>query len=105
MKVPTYRNDILVPGILESFDLPQVYQAGFPRRVTLIAPHLGDQNQASGGEIVETYHPVSETYEALGQPVGWRGFAQIDEQERTERILAAFTSKSRPKSPRSRRKD
>ena len=88
--VPTYRNDILVPGILERFDLPQVYQAGFPRRVTLINPLRGDQRPASGGEITAAYQHVSKTYEALGQPAGWRVFAQIDERERSKRIISAF---------------
>jgi len=97
VKVPTYRNDILVPGILESFDLPQVYQAGFPRKVTLIGPLRGDQRPASDSEVAETYQPVSETYGALGRPDGWRVFAQIDERNRSERILSAFTADLGPK--------
>ena len=97
VKVPTYRNDILVPGILESLDLPHVYQAGFPRRVTLINPLRGDQNPASGVEVAETYQPVSKTYEALANPGGWQAFAQIDEQERSKQILSAFTSGSAAK--------
>jgi dienelactone hydrolase len=88
--VPTYRNDILVPGILERFDFPQAYQAGFPRRVTLINPLRGDQRPASGGEIATAYQSVSKTYQALGQPTDWRVFAQIEERERSQRILSAF---------------
>jgi pimeloyl-ACP methyl ester carboxylesterase len=94
VKVPTYRNDILVPGILESFDLPQVYQAGFPQRWTLIGPLRGDQRPASDTEIAETYQPVSEAYGALGKPGGWRVFAHVDKQNRSQRIMSTFTTDS-----------
>jgi dienelactone hydrolase len=97
VKVPTYRNNILVPGILEDFDLPQVYQAGFPRRWTLIQPLRGDQHPASETEVIETCRPVSETYGALGAPGGWQVFAQVDEQKRPERILSAVTKGSSSK--------
>jgi len=94
VEVPTYRNDILVPGVLEGFDLPQVYQAGCPKKVTLINPLRGDRTPASEDEVAEAYQAVSETYEALGEPGDWRVFAQIDQQERAKRILSSFPASS-----------
>ena len=94
VEVPTYRNDILVPGILESFDLPQVYQAGCPKKVILINPLRGDQSPACDNEAAESYQPVSETYGALGKLGDWRVFAQTDERERSKRILSGFVETS-----------
>ena len=93
-EVPTYRDDILVPGVLERFDLPQVYQAVYPKKTTLINPLRGDRTPASEDEVAEAYQSVSETYEALGEPGDWRVFTQIDGQERAKRILFSFSASS-----------
>ena len=47
VRVPAYRHKIMLPGVLENFDLPQVYQALQPRRVTLINPLRGDKESKS----------------------------------------------------------
>ncbi len=96
-RVPTYRNDILVPGVLENFDLMQVYHSLCPNRVTLINPLRGDQRPASDSQIAETLGPVSETYQALETPTEWRVFAKSDPHDRSETILSRFAELSEPR--------
>lgn len=91
VKVPTYGNEILVPGILESFDLPEVYQAACPLKVTLIDPLRGDQRRASYAETVAAYQSVAESYEALGQLDSWRVLPRIDERQRFDQVQGALT--------------
>ncbi|MEJ7676211.1 MAG: hypothetical protein WKF59_26785 [Chitinophagaceae bacterium] len=43
VKVPQYRHEVTLPGILEKFDMPQVYQALSPRPLTVLNPYLGDK--------------------------------------------------------------
>ncbi len=93
--VPAYGNEILVPGVLESFDLPQVYQASCPKRMALINPFRGDENPVSEDESSKVYRPVSETYKALETPGNWRVLTPGDTQERTQYILSTFVSSAR----------
>jgi dienelactone hydrolase len=90
VKTPAYRQKIMVPGVLEQFDLPQVYQALTPTRVTLINPLRGDRVSASDEEAAEAYQPVAEAYESLQQHQRWRVLTDVDKQERPARLLSAF---------------
>jgi len=94
VKVPAYRHKIMVPGVLESFDLPQVYQALAPKELTLINPLRGDRVPASDEEAARTYQPVTEAYELLQRRHCWRVFTEVDKQERTERLLSALVDAS-----------
>lgn len=90
VRVPAYRHKIMMPGVLEHFDLPQVYQAFNPRRVTLINPLRGDKRPASEAEASETYQPVAETNDALRQRDNWNVHTQIESPERSKQLLASF---------------
>ena len=94
VKVPAYRHRIMVPGVLKSFDLPQLYQALSPKKVTLINPLKGDRVPASEEEGARTYQPVAEAYDSLQRPDHWRVFTQIDKQERSELLLSSFARAS-----------
>ncbi len=87
---PAYRHKTMVPGMLENFDLPQVYQSLHPRRVTLLNPLRGDKESASENEAAKAYQPVAEAYKALQQSDEWRVFTQIDKQQRTKLLLTSF---------------
>ena len=104
-RVPTYRNDVLVPGALESFDLPQVYQAGCPRRVTLINPRRGDQSPASDDDGAKALVPVSRTYEALGRTSNWQVITEVEQHNRSKSILHGFKGGTLPAGSPSRRHD
>jgi hypothetical protein len=88
--VPVYRDDILVPGILRSFDLPEVYQAGCLKRVTLINPLRGDRKPAAEDEVARVYEPVFTAYRAAERPGDWRVFARSDPDERAGRIVSGL---------------
>ena len=94
VRVPTYRNEILVPGILENFDLPQVYLAGCLRMVAVINPLRGDQSRVDDDEAAAAYQPVSDAYQALGTPNHWRVITHANQQERLKWILSSLVQSS-----------
>ncbi len=87
-RLPAYGDEILIPGLLEQFDLPQIYQSLAPRPVTLINPLLGDQSRASADEVRASYAAVEEAYAAAGTRAHWSVRAEIDATERAELISA-----------------
>ncbi len=97
VRVPAYGNEILVPGVLEHFDLPQIYQAGCPNRMTLINPLRGDRRPATDHEVAQVLLPISKTYQAIGKPADWRVFTQIEEPDRSEQLLSGWTDLPEPK--------
>lgn len=62
VKVPEYNNEIMLPGILEKFDMPQVYQVLSPRPVSIINPYLGDKTSAEPSDIHKIDQSVSPAY-------------------------------------------
>jgi hypothetical protein len=91
---PAYGNEIILPGVLESVDLPQVYQAICPRELTLIRPLRGDGNPASRREVDAAYQSTVATYTGLGEPDRWRVFAELTQQERSQVLLSALAAKA-----------
>ncbi|HRE51518.1 MAG TPA: acetylxylan esterase, partial [Flavitalea sp.] len=53
IREPKYRNEVLLPGILEKLDLPQVYQALSPRPLLILNPYAGDKTPAQQTGIDE----------------------------------------------------
>jgi pimeloyl-ACP methyl ester carboxylesterase len=94
VKVPTFGHRIMAPGVLEHFDLPQVYQALSPRKVTLINPLRGDGVPASQKEADKTYRPVSAAYASRQRQHCWRVLTQVDQAQRSERLLSGFRGTS-----------
>lgn len=83
VKVPRYNHDILLPGILEKFDMPQIYQALSPRPVVVLNPNLGDKTPASPTDIKNIDDPVSTTYRGLRAAGAWQIInADVDEREK-----------------------
>jgi len=68
---PAYGNEIILPGILEKFDMPQVYQAICPRPVTLLNPLSGDKSNAGKSDIEQLNNPVSATYKGIKRQKSW----------------------------------
>jgi dienelactone hydrolase len=69
--IPRYGTEIILPGILENFDMPQLYQALSPRPVTLINPCLGDKSSAGKSDIELIDKLVSATYRGTGRRKDW----------------------------------
>jgi len=67
VSIPQYGTEVIIPGILESFDMTQVYQALCPRRVTIINPRLGDRSPAGKAELEPVAQPVTATFRKAGR--------------------------------------
>lgn len=90
VKVPAYRHEVILPAVLEKYDLSQVYQALCPRRVTLVNPLRGDRSPAVHNEVEQTYRLVAETYQAQGISSKWKTLTKINSEERCELLLSCF---------------
>jgi len=86
ISVPEYRNEVMLPGILESFDMPQIYQALCPRSVTVLNPHLADRTIAMESDLMEMNGLVSTTFRGLRCKKEWY-MGKVDEQDRKKMIL------------------
>ena len=89
-KVPAYRHEIILPGILEKFDLPQVYQALCPMRITLINPLAGDKSRVSQEQAEKTYRLIAQKYGNEGKSGNWSVHADVNEKTRSQAILSAL---------------
>jgi pimeloyl-ACP methyl ester carboxylesterase len=89
-KVPAYRHEIILPGVLEQFDLPQIYQALCPMKVTLINPVAGDKSQVSQEQAEHAYRRIVQTYSRLGKAGNWSVHANVDDRTRANSVLSAL---------------
>ncbi len=92
MKAPAYRHEILLPAVLEKYDLLQVYQALCPRRVTLVNPLRGDKSPAIHDEVAQVYEQVVETYQARGELANWKPRTNLDGEKRRELLHSCFVN-------------
>ena len=84
--IPGYNHEILLPGILEHFDMQQIYQSLVPKPVMLINPLSGDRQRAGRTEMSKIAEPVSETYRLMNCPGNW-GIRSTEDNER-RRIIS-----------------
>ncbi len=89
-KVPAYRHEIILPGVLEEFDLPQVYQSLCPMKVALINPLAGDKSRVSQEQAEQTYRQIAQAYSRLGKAGNWSVHANVDDRARSRAILSAL---------------
>ncbi len=69
--VPAYQHEVILPGILEQFDMTQVYQALCPRPVTVLNPLSGDKEPAGNDEFKRIEKEVLRTYQSMNSPGSW----------------------------------
>jgi len=92
-EIPGYRNEeIIIPGILERFDMPQVYQALCPNPVTVLNPYSGDKTPAGESDISQLDKLVSVTYRSTGKNGDW-SVRNISKEQRNKTIINFFTGK------------
>src|SRR5690606_34059400 len=89
VEVPAYNHEVMLPEILEKFDMPQVYQALAPRPVTILNPVLGDKSPARDPDINLMDQLVSQTYLGLKNQRVWN-IANTTTGERNKNILKYF---------------
>jgi len=90
VEVPKYGVEVMLPGILEKFDMPQIYQALSPRSVTLLNPQLGDKTLAANSDLEKTDKIVSKTYKGIKKLKEWH-IEQVSDQNRSEIIYNSLT--------------
>ncbi|MCK5369424.1 MAG: hypothetical protein KAQ62_12765, partial [Cyclobacteriaceae bacterium] len=90
VSVPEYRNEVMLPCILEKFDMPQVYQALCPRSVVVLNPHLADRTFAGESDIEKIDKLVSTTFKEMKIKKEWH-IVKVDEQERKTTIIDSLT--------------
>ena len=91
VKVPGYRNEIILPGILERFDMTQVYQALCPRPVSVINPFSGDKTYAGLSESEVIDKSVLTTYRGMKRQKDWL-IKNVSKDERSKIILGILTN-------------
>jgi len=89
-RLPAYRHEVILPGVLQKFDLPDIYQALCPLSVVLINPLAGDKSLASKEKANQTYRRTANTYAAFGQPDHWSIHTDLDADVRTALLSSAF---------------
>jgi len=89
-RLPAYNHEIILPGVLRRFDLPDIYQALAPRRVSLINPLLGDKSPAAKAAAEKVFTRAAETYRALQATESWSLITGLGRQERQGVIIGAL---------------
>ena len=90
-KVPAFQNEIMLPGILENFDMTQIYQALCPRPVSVINPFLGDKTYAGLSDIEIIDKSVIATYRGIRKQKNWF-MRNINSDERGKIIISIITN-------------
>jgi len=91
-RLPEYGDEILLPNILELFDLPQIFQSLAPLKVTLINPLLGDKSPATKSDIQRAYQSVTESYQAVGEFAQWSVQSGTESKDRTGLITEVLSA-------------
>ncbi len=95
-RLPGYGDEILLPGVLELFDLPQIYRVLAPKRITLLDALLGDKSRASAQELETAYDAVASAYRATGKPDHWNIRYGSTPEARAELITTFMEGMSAP---------
>jgi hypothetical protein len=85
VELPAYNHEVLLPGILENFDMEQVYQALCPRTVLILNPLSGDKKYAGDADMGSIKGSVGMTYKSLEAENAWR-MVKAGVKEREEAI-------------------
>ena len=84
--VPAYSHEVILPGILEKFDMDQVYQSLCQRPVSVINPLSGDKAYAGDSERDRMDKMVTNTYGGQNSQGSW-SIQKTSAQERKKAIL------------------
>ncbi len=90
-KVPVYRNEIMLPGVLEKFDMTRIYQALCPRPLSVINPLLGDGTRAGLPDIETIDKPLLTTYRSIRKHRNW-SIGKLNNEERDKTIIYFITN-------------
>lgn len=89
-KVPEYHNEILLNGILQEFDMPQIYQTLSPNPVMVLNPYLGNKKLAGSEEIKKIGQIVQSAFEVTNSSESWSMIKQTSQEEKEKLIIDFF---------------
>lgn len=89
--IPEYNKEILLPGVLDKFDMAQVYQSLCPNPVLIMNPLSGDKTAAGKNEIENLEKQVSITYRGLKSSKNWN-ILNVSDSARRQVILNNLTN-------------
>ncbi|MEX2565148.1 MAG: prolyl oligopeptidase family serine peptidase, partial [Cyclobacteriaceae bacterium] len=89
VETPQYQHEIILPGILTYFDLPQIYQALSPRELLVLNPQLGDKSPAGNLDIKTMDQSIKPAFRVQRQGKSWR-IGVFKGEERKNHILSHF---------------
>ncbi|EPR68289.1 hypothetical protein ADICYQ_2759 [Cyclobacterium qasimii M12-11B] len=87
--IPEYQHEIILPGILTYFDLPQIYQALSPRKLRVLNPLLGDKSAAGDLDIKSMDRSVRPAFKVHKNDKSWT-MGNYNPEERKKYILSHY---------------
>jgi pimeloyl-ACP methyl ester carboxylesterase len=89
VNTPQYQHEIILPGVLTYFDLPQIYQALSPRKLGVLNPLLGDKSAAGDIEIKSMDQSVKPAFKVRKNDKSWT-MGVYTAEERKKYILSHY---------------
>ena len=86
-QLPQYNHEILIPGIVKRFDLPDLYAALCPTSVTLLNPVLADKTPARSQDIEDDFSRTEQTYGNLGTESAFSVHTGVEGPTRVQIII------------------
>ena len=86
---PQYQHEIILPGVLTYFDLPQIYQALSPRKLGVLNPLLGDKSAAGDVGIKSMDRSVKPAFKVHKNVKSWT-MGVYNAEERKKYILSHY---------------
>ena len=77
-RLPRYNHEILLPGVVTKFDLPDLYGALCPMPLTLINPLRADKTPAEQTDVDRVFSRTRETYRNLDASEAWAVTAGVE---------------------------
>ena len=89
-KVPAYRHEIILPGVLEQFDIPRIYGALCPMKIAMINPLAGDKSQVSQEQAELAYRRIVQTYTRSGEADKWSVQTNVNDLKKQHTVLSVL---------------
>jgi dienelactone hydrolase len=86
-RLPQYNHEILLPGVVTKFDLPDLYSALCPMKLSLMNPLLADKTPAGREDLEKAFERTKQTYGNLGVQESWSVVTGVEGSARSKLLL------------------
>jgi dienelactone hydrolase len=93
-RLPRYNHEILLPGVVNRFDLPDVYAALCPTPLSLLNPLLADKSRATRSSLEGPFQRTVQTYRFFDSEENWSLVTGVEGQARSDLILGLLLETS-----------